>query len=179
VKRRTLLQQKAPLRRAAQLKRSSWFKRRRALKSPTSKYIALDELDSLARQIILIRDGFKCVRCGAGPKPGRGGGLHASHILPKGSYPSMRYELKNLIALCWSCHLGPKGWHKNPLEATKWLAEKYGQDRIEHLRYLAFTRHKTDKAALKVWLTEELAKLQVPQPVESWHERTPAQAKRR
>jgi len=74
---RTELQRKAPLRRKAQLKRSAAIQRKRTdLKVLTQT----QQLDLLVRQIVLIRDQFRCRRCGVGVKPGRGHGLQAAHL---------------------------------------------------------------------------------------------------
>ena len=50
------------------------------------------------RKKALIRDGYKCVRCGAQEK------LHIHHIKPKSIYPALTYKLDNLITLCRCCH---------------------------------------------------------------------------
>lgn len=110
------------------------------------------ELDQLVRQIVLARDGFRCVKClkDATGREGRKVALQAAHIMPKGAYPALRHELDNVITLCWRDHM--VFWHRNPIEAMEWLIGKYGQAYVDRLRYLAQTRAKVDKQALKIYL---------------------------
>ena len=92
-------------------------------------------LDALLRQAVLLRDGNTCRRCGAGKKSGRGGGIQAAHILPKGTWRSMRYDMENGIALCASCHIYGKGaWHKDPDAAIRWATKHLGKNFIARLR---------------------------------------------
>jgi len=64
-----------------------------------------------------------------------------------------------VMLMCWSCHLGPKGWHKNPLDSWEWLRETMGQEFVENLRWLAQTRSHVDKAAERLLLEAQLRKL--------------------
>src|SRR3990172_8849531 len=116
-----------------------------------------EELDALLRQIVLIRDEFKCQKCGVGVRTGRGRGLEVAHLLPKGQYPALRHELLNVKLMCWNCHFN--WWHKNPLEAWDWLRGLNGENFVENLRWMARTRTKVDKAAVRVYLQGELDRL--------------------
>lgn len=117
-------------------------------------------LDELLRKLVLLRDGFRCRKCGAGIKAGRGTALQAAHLFPKGQYPALRHEPLNVLTLCWNCHLGNGGWHKNPLDSWEWVRETLGTAFVEHLRFLAQTRSKVDKAAVRLYLESELARLE-------------------
>jgi 5-methylcytosine-specific restriction protein A len=44
------------------------------------------------------RDGFRCVKCGAG------GPLDPDHIKPIRTHPELAFELSNLQSLCVPCH---------------------------------------------------------------------------
>lgn len=46
---------------------------------------------------VAVRDDFACQRCGAR-------GWDIAHILPKGRYPELKYEAKNMVVLCRKCH---------------------------------------------------------------------------
>lgn len=47
---------------------------------------------------VMIRDKFKCARCG------KGGRLHAHHIKPWASFPDLRFDVSNGETLCVKCH---------------------------------------------------------------------------
>lgn len=118
-------------------------------------------LDGLYRAIILARDGHRCRRCGATKRPGRGGGLQAAHIKPKGSHPALRYVLDNGVTLCASCHIyGPAAWHRDPSAAIKWARLAVGSDLLERLDGLAAARGRKglDKEAMRLYLESELAR---------------------
>lgn len=51
----------------------------------------------LAYATVALRDHWRCLRCGA-----RGWDL--AHILPKGKFPELRHEVKNICVLCRDCH---------------------------------------------------------------------------
>lgn len=53
-------------------------------------------------QAVWKRDGFRCVRCGAGKTSSTP--LHAHHIVPWADDPEKRAELYNLLTLCKPCH---------------------------------------------------------------------------
>lgn len=53
---------------------------------------------------VLIRDGYKCQRCGSintGPKS-----LHVHHLKPWAGNSSLRFDISNAVTLCRGCH----GW---------------------------------------------------------------------
>lgn len=65
---------------------------------------------------MVVRDK-KCLKCGSKKK------LHASHILPKGTYPHLQWHPRNIKALCYYHHL--HWWHKNPIEAGEWYKKRF------------------------------------------------------
>ncbi len=108
------------------------------------------ECDGLVRELVLARDHHKCVRCGKTEK------LQAAHILPKGHYPRLRYELDNILSLDVGCHLYFA--HKDPVGFTRWLEEKY-PGRIDQLRVMAASAGRLDLKELRIALTLEVAQL--------------------
>ena len=146
------------------MKRSP-LKRKTRLRKVSKKRSDTRALDQLCRDLVLARDGPRCRKCHAESKPGRGGALQSCHILPKGSYPALRWELDNLITMCWSCHLGPRGWHKNPIEAAKWIEAEIGAEKLERLRVVGLSRTRTDKKALRIYLMTALAALPDTRPM--------------
>ncbi|MBR2553398.1 MAG: HNH endonuclease [Aeriscardovia sp.] len=59
------------------------------------------------RDAILIRDGFRCKRCGGREC------LEVHHIKPFALYPDLRLDPTNAITLCHECHTRLHGWEKH------------------------------------------------------------------
>lgn len=86
--------------------------------------LATKQLDAIVRKILLARDvngagASSCRRCG------RIEGsvvLQVSHVLPKGRYPWLRFDLDNVILLCRACHCW---WHENPVNSGEWFRENF------------------------------------------------------
>lgn len=52
-----------------------------------------------------------------------GGKLQHAHVLPKKTYPNLRFDIMNALCLCYKHHIF---WaHRSPLEFTWWFQEKY------------------------------------------------------
>lgn len=83
------------------------------------------KLDSLLKEAIILRDGYKCLRCQ------KEDNLQKSHIYPKGIYKNLKFDLDNLHFLCYQCHLC--WWHKHPIGATKWIKDVLPKDRLARL----------------------------------------------
>ena len=88
------------------------------------------ELDDIARGIVIIRDKC-CIWCGSIKI------LNASHIKPKGRNKSMRWDLDNVILLCWHCHFSKA--HKDPLAFADFIRSKFGQTKYDELTLRANT----------------------------------------
>lgn len=73
--------------------------------------------DALVREIVYLRDGHRCVKCGADKN------LTPSHIRPRGKCPRMRWMAKNILTMCAACHL--YWWHKDPIASVEWLMAMY------------------------------------------------------
>ena len=110
------------------------------------------ELNGFIHRILELKYG-KCLRC---KKPH----FQASHIYPKGSYRKMEFDSKNIIPLCFFCHL--YWWHKHPIEAHEWIktALKPGQLRYLKLRSYATGKGSRDYIVLRLFLLKELEELQ-------------------
>jgi len=138
------------------MKRTALKRRKRPRRRSKARDL-IEDLDTLVRMIVMIRDNFRCRRCGKYRLHGRAS-IQASHIYPKGQWPNLRHEVGNVIALCSGCHLF--WWHRNPIEAAAWVEEQFGEKHLAHLRFLAQTRTKVDKQALKIALERQLHALQ-------------------
>jgi 5-methylcytosine-specific restriction endonuclease McrA len=56
------------------------------------------------RQAVFMRDGHRCVACGAKGEAGCRVELHADHIKPFARFPELRLEVSNGRTLCAPCH---------------------------------------------------------------------------
>jgi len=119
-------------------------------KKPSRKCITKN-LDDLARKVIKARDKV-CVRCGKTLN------LQVAHVLPKGKYTRLRWELDNLLLLCWYCHFIFA--HRNPLMFTDWFKKKY-EDRYIWLRRRSQINDKSkiDYKLIEIYLKETLKKI--------------------
>lgn len=75
------------------------------------------QADALVREIVYIRDGYRCVKCGTGKA------LTPSHIRPRWKCSRMRWMAENILTMCAACH--KYWWHKDPVAASAWLIVKY------------------------------------------------------
>ncbi len=82
------------------------------------------KLKKICSQIVIARDK-RCLRCGKTER------LAGAHIKSVGSYPNMRFDLDNMICLCYACHI--HWWHKEPLDAVKWITILKGEDFMNRL----------------------------------------------
>lgn len=82
--------------------------------------------------------------------------LQVCHIEPQGAYPHMKYDEDNAWAGCYSCHLGPKGWHKNPLPARDWIVAHIGMEQIKKLGWRARNPKRIDYDLTKIHLLQRI-----------------------
>jgi 5-methylcytosine-specific restriction endonuclease McrA len=120
--------------------------RRRKPRAKSDRQKIVDQVDKIIGNQIKERDGWECVRCFSKKQ------LTASHILPKGSYPRLRFEPLNLLTMCVGCHLF--WWHKNPGAAREWLDARFPM-RYDQLQVLAATARKVDAKELLIVLQHE------------------------
>lgn len=62
-------------------------------------HVQRNRFKSEAVPVVLLRDDYSCVLCGA-----RGGKLHVHHIEKWADAPNKRFDVSNLVALCPPCH---------------------------------------------------------------------------
>lgn len=78
------------------------------------------KLVETAKEIVRLRDGNICQRCG---KWVEGSNRHVSHVSPESAGTSLRWNPINMKVLCYHCHIN--WWHKNPRKAGAWFNEKF------------------------------------------------------
>jgi len=107
------------------------------------------ELNKLLNQVIEARDKV-CLKCGKTET------LAAAHIWPKGQYRKIEYDTRNLVLLCYACHILCA--HKNPRGFTTWLNETLDKKRLKEIDLLANTiiRAPLDYQLIKLRLEQEL-----------------------
>ena len=90
------------------------------------------KLDKLVSQIVIKRDGGKCVVCGSSKQ------LGAGHLFSRSHY-STRWDLTNVFCQCWACNFR----HKigDPLVYYNWFWLKFNRNKFETL----YNRWKTVK----------------------------------
>lgn len=116
-------------------------------KSPARKLKR--QIDLLVKAYVHARDGHQCVRCG------KGSGLQAAHIRPKGKFQRMRFDPLNILSLCMGCHKYFN--HLDPVGFTEWLQEKY-PGRLDQLKVCAAVARKVDLQELLIYWTEQSEK---------------------
>lgn len=121
--------------------RSESIKERRA----TTK-----ELDDLCREVVFLRDGNRCRRCG------REGRLDWAHVYSR-RYQSLRHDPMNSLVLCRDCHMN--FWHHRPAEAVLWLKSNVGEAAYASLVARAAKPTKVDPRLVKIHLQQEKARL--------------------
>jgi hypothetical protein len=156
---------KTALRRKARLPRRTRLARRATARKQSRAVLAqlkprtIDQvLTHLVRQYVLLRDGFKCRKCGGTQRSGnRGSILQAAHIYPKGTYRDMQHDPDNVVAMCLKDHL--YWWHKHPIEAAEWAKAELGPVVWARLQIMSQTPRKVDKQGMKLLLEQKLAAL--------------------
>lgn len=61
------------------------------------------------RNEVFLRDGEKCAKCGAIPRPGLS--LTIDHIKPVSIFPDSSMDINNLQVLCWECNQTKSNLH--------------------------------------------------------------------
>lgn len=124
---------------------------RKALHPVSKKKKLKTECLKLLRELVILRDGERCLRCG------KTNILHLSHIYPKGKQRGMELDPDNLKLLCAGCHI--YWWHKSPLEAQNWLVSVLPPERLQRLKLMSQTAQKVDLELQKLYLESEVKKL--------------------
>ena len=78
-----------------------------------------------ARQLCLVRDGYKCVNCGASVR-GKGA-ARIDHKLPRKKFPDQALHLPNLRTLCVPCD-NARHTHDRALHGRRGEVREIGPD---------------------------------------------------
>lgn len=128
----------------------TFFKIRNPIQRRTKKSRIISELDCLVHALVVARDGNCCLKCGGTER------LAAAHIFSKGPYSRLRFELLNVLTLCYHCHIH---WaHKSPHDFVEWI-ERMWPGREMVLRRMAATAPKLDLKLLRIGLQLEVSQL--------------------
>jgi hypothetical protein len=127
------------------------------------------QLDALLRRAVLLRDRNRCRACGKEKGEGRGYAIQAAHVYGKGAHPGLRYELRNVIALCQQCHAWTHMYGFGREASTKtntvrdWYMKFLGRDYLEQLDELVLIRKgKRDPALIKLYLEKAIEEFSRP-----------------
>jgi len=126
----------------------------RYLKEKPTRGEWIKKLDALIREICFLRDHGRCQwNCGKTEK------LAPHHIKPKGRYTRMRWEIDNVLTLCYQHHLGNGGAHLDGTTFTEWFNITW-PDRAVYLRRRAQIREggSVDYRAIELYLLSQLKK---------------------
>jgi hypothetical protein len=125
----------------------------RTISHPKDKKYLKSQIMSLIHELVVLRDGEKCLRCGKTER------LQMSHIYPKGRYRRLELEPDNIKFLCFSCHLC--WFHKNPIEARDWLDSVMPKNRLERLKLMSLdsSPNRLDLKLHKIFLEHEIKRL--------------------
>lgn len=96
-----------------------------AKRKPSERAKLKKKLDVAAKTAAKVRDNYTCQKCG------RTDNIHGSHVYPVSSGDLLRWDIMNIKALCFHCHMS--WWHKNPLEAAEWFNDTF-PDRAAYLQ---------------------------------------------
>ena len=128
----------------------------------SARRATVKELDALCREVVFLRDGGKCRKCGRSDRK-----LDLSHVISKGAARHLRHDLDNVKILCAGCHMN--WWHmgrgrkasldlecKN--ECLEWWKGEIGPDRYRALILRANRHSKLDPRMVKLYLEAERKK---------------------
>lgn len=107
------------------------------------------ELDRLCREVVFLRDGDRCRRCGSGQK------LQWCHVYTR-AIRSLRWDLDNSFCGCAGCHLW---WHHKPTEAVEWWRSVVGEQTFATLRLRAGRPRKVEPTLIGLYLEQERARM--------------------
>lgn len=107
--------------------------------SDTERYCkghATKVADKLVGDAVKDRDGWTCQLVGFNAKPCSGPEVYWCHIIPKGRYPSIRYEELNAITGCRDHHAA---FDSSEIERRAWAVQRLGEAQLEALQHQAIT----------------------------------------
>jgi len=92
-------------------------KRKPVSKGTKARRATTRELDALCREVVFIRDGGKCRKCGRSD-----GLMDWAHVYSR-RYRVTRWHPLNSMVLCRGCHMR---WHHSPPEMVEWWRKEVG-----------------------------------------------------
>lgn len=115
-----------------------------------TKYSIIDHCDTLWRDLIILRDGGACVKCGTIHI------LQAHHLISR-TYWSLRHEPDNGLCMCRNCHIF---WIRQyPLDYARWLEREY-PGLYDKLKLRKHQKPKHDYTLVRMFLEGEIKKLE-------------------
>lgn len=117
--------------------------------------IRLDGLDILFSRYIRTKAGWKCEYCGKQYQP-QTAALQCSHFHGR-RRRSTRWDPDNCAALCFYCH---RVFTENPIQHVDWFKKRLGTKKFDALMLKSNFHSKPDKKILKMWLKQELERLE-------------------
>lgn len=102
-------------------------KRPRDPRTRSERRASVRELDALCREVVFLRDGNKCRKCGR-----TNGLLDWAHVYSR-RFKVTRWALLGSMVLCRGCHLW---WHQSPTEAVAWWREQIGHESAKKLELM-------------------------------------------
>ncbi len=115
--------------------------------------IRRDPLDTLFSNYIRAKAGWRCQRCGNKPDPR---GLHCHHFNRRRKQ-STRFDEDNCLSLCLGCH---QYFDENRDEEREFMLRKLGQEGFDMLEGRVRIYGKVDREAVKLYLREQIKKLE-------------------
>lgn len=114
--------------------------------------IKVSKLDAIFSRYIRYLSGGFCKRC----KKYKGAERLQVHHFHGRRKQSVRYDMENVMALCFTCH---RHFHENPLEMVEAWLEWLGQTKFDALTLRANTPQKIDKEELLKYYQDKIAQL--------------------
>ncbi len=97
---------------------------------------ATQTADKLVGDFVKDRDGWTCQLVGFNAKPCSSPGVYWCHLIPKGRYPSIRYEPLNAVTGCRDHHAA---LDSGEIERRRWIVARLGEAQFEALQQQAVT----------------------------------------
>lgn len=110
---------------------------------------SVKELDALCREVVFLRDGGLCRKCGKEA-------TDWCHVHTRGVH-SLRWDLDNSFAGCRGCHMN--FWHKQPILAAAWWENEIGIEPYRRLTLRMAKPSRVNHVAVRAYLEQERKKL--------------------
>ena len=107
---------------------------KKARKKKDPKKAIENELDRVCSLYARNRDKF-CQKCGKSY-----GRISAHHAFGKKAHSSLRYDVMNLVGLCFYCHME---WaHRDSAGFTEWFKKHIGEEQYNRLNEVSWKEYK-------------------------------------